>query len=126
MYKRISRLYDGPHNYSQNNGNDTLEDGSCPNAGDSTPQTTAWLETFAPPITKMFNDGAPGANLTDIDMFGLANICPFHTLAKEKKSPFCTLFESIPNALSNFAYLSDLEKFYGTGYDFAVHLQNMG
>ena len=93
-----------------------MEDGSCPNAGNSDTQTLAWVETFAPSITKVLNQGAPGANLTDLDTVALMEICPFHTLAKEKPSPFCGLFETVPNAFPDFEYIGDLDKFYGTGY----------
>ena len=38
------------------------------------------------------------------------------TVAKEVKSDFCTLFESIPGSFEGFAYAGDLDKFYGTGF----------
>ena len=99
----------------QNNGNDTLEDGSCPNAGDGSTQTNAWAQTFLPTIQTILNNGAPGANLTITDVFGLMNLCPFETLFHQAKSPWCGLFESIPMAWDNFAYFGDLDKFYGVG-----------
>lgn len=69
----------------------------------------------------MLNQGAPGANLTDLDTAALMEICPFHTLAKEKPSPFCGLFASVPSAFPNFEYIGDLDKFYGTGYVSNLH-----
>ena len=87
----------------------------CPAALPSDPQTTAWTNTFAPPITAFLNAAAPGANLTNADTANLISLCPFETVAKQKKSPFCTLFEGIPGSFSGFAYIGDLDKFYGTG-----------
>lgn len=96
-------------------GNDTLED-TCPNAPSSDPQDEAWINTFAPRITAKLNAGAPGANLTNLDIFSLISLCPFETVAKQVKSDFCTLFESFPEAFPGFAYVGDLDKFYGAAY----------
>ncbi|GJE87420.1 phytase [Phanerochaete sordida] len=96
-------------------GNDTLED-TCPNAPPADPQDDAWINTFAPPITAKLNAGAPGANLTNIDVYSLISLCPFETVAKQVKSDFCTLFESFPQAFPGFAYVGDLDKFYGAAY----------
>ncbi|KIP06154.1 hypothetical protein PHLGIDRAFT_107300 [Phlebiopsis gigantea 11061_1 CR5-6] len=96
-------------------GNDTLED-NCPAASTSDDQDEAWINTFAPPITARLNAAAPGANLTNDDVYSLISLCPFETVAKETKSAFCTLFESIPGAFEGFAYTGDLDKYYGTGY----------
>lgn len=32
-----------------------------------------------------------------------------------EKSPWCTLFETIPGALGGFEYMGDLDKYYYTG-----------
>lgn len=50
------------------------------------------------------------------------NICPFQTVTTEKASPFCQLFETIPNAWPDFGYIGDLDKFYGTGL---VYISNI-
>ncbi|EKM60000.1 uncharacterized protein PHACADRAFT_87656 [Phanerochaete carnosa HHB-10118-sp] len=96
-------------------GNDTLED-TCPAAPSADPQDEAWINTFAPPITAKLNTGAPGANLTNLDVFSLISLCPFETVAKQQKSDFCTLFEGIPSSFTGFAYTGDLDKFYGAAY----------
>ncbi|KAI0355437.1 phytase [Trametes cingulata] len=96
-------------------GNDTLDDNMCPSAGSSDPQTNQWLATFAPPMTARLNAGAPGANLSDTDTYNLLTLCPFETVANEKRSPFCNVYEEL-DAESAFAYNADLDKFYGTGY----------
>ncbi|ETW86127.1 hypothetical protein HETIRDRAFT_471458 [Heterobasidion irregulare TC 32-1] len=95
-------------------GNVTLDDSMCPNAGDSDVQTDEWLAIFAPPITKRLNGWAPGANLTDMDAYSLISLCPFHTLYEGSPSPFCNLFTL--SEFEQFAYSGDLSKYYGTGY----------
>ncbi|KAI0774716.1 phytase [Trametes elegans] len=100
-------------------GNDTLDDNMCPSAGDSDPETDAWLATFAPPMTARLNAGAPGANLTDADTYNLLTLCPFETVATEKRSAFCNVYEEL-KASEAFAYSGDLDKYYGTGYGQAL------
>lgn len=95
-------------------GNDTLDDNMCPNAGSSSNQTNAWLATYAPPITAHLNAGAPHANLTDSDTASLLSLCPFEVVANEKPSPFCTIFEG-EGAVELYGYSGDLDKYYGTG-----------
>ena len=70
----------------------------CAAAGSSDPQTNLWLSTFAPPLTARLNVGAPGANLTDTDTYSLLSMCPFDTLAHEKASPFCNIYEELNGA----------------------------
>ncbi|KAF7795541.1 hypothetical protein EIP86_006703 [Pleurotus ostreatoroseus] len=96
--------------------NDTLDDKMCPSAGSSDAQTSVWLAQYAPPVTKHLNDAAPGANLTDVDTFSLMSLCPFESVAKRRKSEFCTIFESQTGAFPGFSYSGDLDKYYGTGY----------
>ncbi|THH31094.1 hypothetical protein EUX98_g3091 [Antrodiella citrinella] len=100
--------------------NDTLDDNMCPDAGSSDPQTNLWQSTFAPPITLLLNEGAPDANLTDTDTSSLISMCPFETVFKEQRSPFCDLFAPMPGAFPGFAYGGDLDKYYGTGYGQAL------
>ncbi|KAI8989846.1 phytase [Trametes punicea] len=96
-------------------GNDTLDDNMCPSAGDSSPQISQWLATFAPPMTARLNAGAPGANLTDTDTYNLLSLCAFETVATEKRSSFCNVYEEL-RAEGAFGYYGDLDKYYGTGY----------
>lgn len=86
----------------------------CPNAGSSDPQTNAWLATYAPPITAHLNEDAPGANLTNSDTASLLSLCAFEVVAKQKASPFCTIFEG-EAAVEVYGYTGDLDKYYGTG-----------
>jgi len=60
------------------------------------------------------NAGSPGAGLTPTDIYSLLALCPFHTLAKETLSPFCSMFT--PAEFEGFDYFGDLDKYYGTGY----------
>lgn len=96
--------------------NDTLDDNMCPAAGSSDPQTNQWLSTFAPPITKALNKGAPHANLTDTDTFNLISVCAFESVYRQRRSEFCDFFASEKGALPGFAYNGDLDKYYNTGY----------
>ena len=87
----------------------------CPQAGDSDAQTTEWLSVYAPSITASLNAGAPGANLTDVDVYNLISLCPFETVFREKRSPWCDLFATEKGAFSGFEYSGDLDKYYNTG-----------
>lgn len=83
-----------------------------------------WLDVWAPPITARLNAWAPGADLADEDIHGLAMLCAFHTVASVPYgyrdgeplpfSPFCSLFT--PAEFEAFEYSSDLDKYYSTGY----------
>ncbi|KAL0960773.1 hypothetical protein HGRIS_005794 [Hohenbuehelia grisea] len=106
-------------------GNNTLEDSLCPNAGNSAVQTQQWAQVFATPIADRLNQGAPGANLTAVDIFNLISLCPFDSVAKETKGPFCDIFDDA--AFQGFEYTGDLDKFYGTGYGQALgRVQGVG
>ncbi|KAJ7581514.1 acid phosphatase [Mycena floridula] len=101
-------------------GNDTLDDHGCPNIGSSDPQTNAWLARYAPAVAARLNKKA-GVNLnfTDIDVYNLISMCPFHTVAATETlvtslSPFCSLFDA--EDFRDFEYSGDLDKYYGTGY----------
>ncbi|KAI0369447.1 acid phosphatase [Pilatotrama ljubarskyi] len=93
--------------------NNTLNN-DCPNASDGSPEMDIWLSVFAPPIAERLLKGAPGANLTDMDIFNLLAMCPFETVAKETMSPFCSMFTE--DDFRAFEYHGDLEKYYKTGY----------
>lgn len=98
--------------------NDTLDDNLCENAGDSDDQTNAWLAIYAPTITARINDGAPGANVSNDDTYSLLSMCPFDSVAKEKRSPFCDMFDAAD--FEGFEYSGDLDKYYGTGFAFIL------
>ncbi|KAI0629941.1 acid phosphatase [Trametes polyzona] len=93
--------------------NNTLNN-DCPNAGDGSRETNIWLSHFAPPIAKRLLKGAPGANLSNMDIFNLLAMCPFETVAEETMSPFCSMFTE--DDFRAFEYHGDLEKYYKTGY----------
>jgi hypothetical protein len=93
--------------------NNTLEDKMCPAVGDATTQTDQWLSVFAPPILDRLNTGAPGANLTEHDVYSLMSLCPFDTVAKRSLSPFCDMFDK--REFEKFEYRGDLDKYYGRG-----------
>ena len=96
-------------------GNDTLDDNMCPNAGDSDPETNAWLASFAPAMTARLNAGAVGSNLTDADTYSLLTLCAFDTVAHERPGDFCAVYEEL-DAGAAVMYYGDLDKYYGTGY----------
>nr|VWP00524.1 N/A [Ganoderma boninense] len=111
---RARIVYRTPPNRAQ--ANDTLDNAMCKAAGSSDAQSDQWLATFAPPLTARLNAGAPGANLTNKDTDSLLAMCALDTVAHERPSPFCTLYEELDGAGPGFAYLGDLDKYYGTGY----------
>lgn len=92
---------------------DTLDDNMCPAAGDSDEQTIAWQNTFSPAVIGRLTSAIPGANLTNADIPNLISLCAFDTLAKEKISPWCNVFDV--SDYINFEYYCDLDKYYGTG-----------
>jgi len=53
------------------------------------------------------------ANLTPVDVNNLITLCPFESVAKQKLSLFCKVFE--PEDFANFEWGMDLSKYYGTG-----------
>ncbi|KAJ7112415.1 acid phosphatase [Mycena crocata] len=109
-------------------GNDTLENHMCPNAGSSAAQTAEWLAVYAPAITARLNAWAPGAGLTDRETQALISLCAFHTVASStpaRLSPFCALFT--PTDFAAFDYSADLDKYYLTGYGAALgRVQGVG
>lgn len=93
--------------------NDTLDDSSCPDAGSGGAQTSVWQAIYTAPLHAFFDEAAPGANLTDADISNLISLCPFETVAKEKPSQFCDVFNQ--TTFEGFEYFEDLGKFYGNG-----------
>lgn len=99
-------------------GNCTLTNKMCPNAGEPSEQTDAWARIYGYPVAARLNSVAPGANLLPEDIPDLMPLCPFETVATEKKSPFCALFTK--EEFQNYEYYMDLEKYYRTGYGQAL------
>ncbi|KAL4081289.1 histidine phosphatase superfamily, partial [Scleroderma yunnanense] len=93
--------------------NNTLEDGSCPNAHTIKKERNAWRDIFAPPIADRLNAAAPGANLKSKDVVQIMPLCAFETLFHGKTSPFCDLFTF--DEYEAHEYYNDLSKFYKTG-----------
>ncbi|KAG7087385.1 hypothetical protein E1B28_013357 [Marasmius oreades] len=100
--------------------NNTLDDNNCSAANGSDAQTAQWISVFAPSITRRLNEGAPGANLTDQDIYSLMSLCAFDTVAHsldgkslDNQSPFCDLFSR--KEFDYFEYVGDLDKYYNTG-----------
>ncbi|KLO05907.1 phosphoglycerate mutase-like protein [Schizopora paradoxa] len=109
------------HNLSLNviipetdNSNNTLDDDMCPNAGDSEPFKSVWQNIFSQSILNRLNAIAPGSGLESADIPHLMSLCSFDTIAKEERSPFCSLFNS--TEFEDYEYFHDLDKYYKTGY----------
>ena len=96
-------------------GNDTLNDGNCPDAGGSGKEQENWVDTYAPPIKKRLNKGVKGVSVSDDDVQNLMEMCVFVTIVMDGEgvSPFCALFED--SDWPGFEYSSDVDKFYDTG-----------
>lgn len=54
------------------------------------------------------------ANLTTTDVDNLISLCPFESVAKQKLSQVCNIFE--PQDFANFEWARNVDKYYGTGY----------
>ncbi|KEP49980.1 histidine acid phosphatase [Rhizoctonia solani 123E] len=109
--------------------NNTLDVQTCPAARALNPPlgdtaSAQWLATFAPPITKRLNDGLPGANLTDRDVFSLMNLCGFDSAAKNgTASPWCGVFSM--DEWKGYEYYHDLEKYWSKSYG-SVYARSLG
>lgn len=97
-------------------GNDTLNDGNCPDAGGSGKEQEKWVDVYTPPIQARLNAGVIGVTLSGDDVQNLMEMCAFPTIILDGKgvSPFCDLFED--EDWIGFEYSSDVDKFYDTGY----------
>ena len=93
--------------------NNTLDDNNCPNVGDGDKEQGEWFDAAFPPLVKRLNKAAPGANLEAKDVFNIMALCPFDSLAYNRLSPICQLFEDREFEL--FEYANDIDKYYGTG-----------
>ncbi|KAH9833864.1 phytase [Rhodofomes roseus] len=99
-------------------GNDTLDDASCPQHI-SSPLPDAYIDIYAANLTAELNAGAPGANLSNADTHALVTLCMFESVARQERSAWCDLFAGL-DAWDGFEYWADLDKYYGTGYGNAL------
>jgi len=95
-------------------GNLTLDDNMCPKASNGDPESKKWRDIYAPPIKKRLNSAAPGAKLTNKDIYNLMSLCAFHSQAIVAPSPFCGLFTL--EEFRGFEYNGDVDKFYNNGH----------
>jgi len=97
-------------------GNDTLLDGSCPDAGGSGNEQEKWVDVYTPDIADRLNDGVKGVTVSNDDVQNLMEMCAFDTIIMDGKgsSQFCPLFEE--DEWAGFEYSSDVDKYYDTGY----------
>jgi hypothetical protein len=86
----------------------------CPAAGNSSAQTSQWLQTAALSSAARINAAAPGADFKPEDVYNIMTLCPFETVAKETLSRWCELFER--DEWEVFEYAGDIDKYYNTGY----------
>ena len=93
----------------------------CPGAVNPKEEMKAFIDAAAQYIATRLNSAAPGANLNPQDAYAIMHLCPFETVAKEKPSPFCSLFSE--EEFEIYEYAGDLEKFYNAGY--ASHLSTV-
>lgn len=85
----------------------------CPNAGEPDEQVAIWTDIFATPIADRLNTWAPGANLLASDVVSLISLCAFESVALERLSEWCQLFDG--KEFAQYEYYSDLEKYYNRG-----------
>jgi hypothetical protein len=114
----------------QEKSNNTLSDGKlacalgdqsliftvdmCINAKQGKAETHMWRAVFGPPIAKRLNKWAPGADMSEADVWNLMSICPIETQLWQEASELCALFTR--DEWASYEYYGDLEKFYRTGY----------
>ena len=85
----------------------------CPAAKSPRHEMKHFINLAVQPIADRLNSAAPGANLSPQDAYAIMHLCPFETIAKEKISPFCSLFSK--EDFKIYEYAGDLQKFYNTG-----------
>jgi len=97
-------------------GNDTLVDGTCPDAGGSGNEQEKWVDVYTPDIADRLNDGVKGVKVSNDDVQNLMEMCAFETIVQDGSgvSQFCALFEE--DEWVGFEYSSDVDKYYDTGY----------
>jgi len=94
------------------NSNNTLDNNSCPNRK-SSDKKARWLKIFGARITSRLNSLAVDANLDNQDTVALMQLCIFESLADEKLSRFCKLFDH--SDWQGYGYYCDLNKYYNHG-----------
>lgn len=99
-----------PETFGSNN---TLDDNNCPNSPDLA-FSNQWLNFFTRSIITRLNSRAIGLNLDENDVVSLMQLCCFESLADQKYSQFCKLFEK--SDWIGYEYYIDLEKLYKHGY----------
>jgi hypothetical protein len=97
-------------------GNDTLVDGTCPDAGGSGNEQEKWVDTYTPDIADRLNDGVKGVTVSNDDVQNLMEMCAFETIVMDGNgaSRFCALFEE--DEWAGFEYSSEVDKYYDTGW----------
>ena len=79
----------------------------------------SFINTSAPPpIAASLNSVAPGANPNPRDAHAVMHLCPLETVAKEKFSPFCSMFPEEDFQICK--YVGDLQEFYNRGCAYIV------
>ncbi|EPT00854.1 hypothetical protein FOMPIDRAFT_1049360 [Fomitopsis schrenkii] len=99
-------------------GNDTLNDGSCAALSDSNSpddEDDTYLDIYTANITDYLNSGAPGADLDSTDVQYLIELCPYVTVANAERSEWCDFFTSL-GVFPDFEYYGDIDKYYETGW----------
>jgi hypothetical protein len=74
-----------------------------------------WQTKHIPPIKKRVSSHLRGANLSDIDVLNLMDLCPFETVASPNAvlPPFCQLFTY--EEWRKYDYFQGIGKYYGYG-----------
>lgn len=85
----------------------------CPNVGDGNDERDEWLATAFTPLAHRLNKAAPGAKLKAKDVYSLMALCPFDSLAYNRLSAICQLFDDKEFEL--FEYANDIDTYYDTG-----------
>ncbi|KAA1122069.1 hypothetical protein PGTUg99_025758 [Puccinia graminis f. sp. tritici] len=92
--------------------NNTLDNNSCPNR-ESSGEKQQWLNIFGPRITERLNSQAINAELNNEDTLALMQLCIFESIADEKLSRLCGIFEH--GDWPGYGYYYDLDKYYNHG-----------
>lgn len=119
--------------------NNSLHNNLCLHPDDSTPQGETYLAIFAPSIrarlaasvlssppskfhpsqdVELHPTHESELNLTNADIPPLISLCPFHSVALQTVSPWCSIFT--PADFASFEYYHDLKKYYRNGYGATV------
>ena len=72
-----------------------------------------FVDAAARPIAARLNSVAPGANLSPRNVYAIMNLCTFESVAKDRLSPFCSMFSE--EDFEIYEYAGDIQKFYNKG-----------